>query len=177
MRCSSITQYHLFLWHARGRNSSGFGCCQRCCQTGGFHAQSSAQGLAKQALPLSDLGCAGFKTVWSCGAQGVEPACMLGNLRAGCKYSVRVRCKNVAGWGAGSAPSEFLTMPDVPDAPLDLQTMCRCVMPFLLTRGHLRNPFLSPRWHLVNVICECKNGRCPRVLLFWQPKRIFDAYF
>lgn len=69
-------------------------------------------------------------------AQGAEPGCMLGNLRAGCKYSVRVRCENVAGWGSGSPTVDFVTMPDVPEAPLDLQAVCRSVIPFRSANCH-----------------------------------------
>ena len=78
-------------------------------------AEEQHQALANRATPAWHV------------SQGAEPACMLGNLRAGCKYSVRVRGQNVAGWGPSSPPKEFLTMPDVPDAPFDLQTVSRCV--------------------------------------------------
>ena len=60
--------------------------------------------------------------------QGLESACMLGNLRAGCKYALRVRCQNVAGWGSSSPTQDFVTMPDVPDPPLDIQTVVRCAV-------------------------------------------------
>ena len=49
--------------------------------------------------------------------QGEAAACAVGNLRAGCRYHVRVRARNAAGFSPASCPAEVRTSPDAPEAP------------------------------------------------------------
>lgn len=51
--------------------------------------------------------------------------CNLGNLSAGCTYSMRVRSGNAVGWGPTSPVVDVVTSPEEPGPPKDLEIVNR----------------------------------------------------
>lgn len=80
----------------------------------GFEVQLQAKTKAAASVMGSD---------WLTIFNGYATACSINSLIAGCTYRTRVRAGNSAGFGQWSIPIELTTLPEVPLAPYDLETV------------------------------------------------------
>lgn len=95
--------------------------------------------------------------------EGEAHACTINSLRPGCAYRVRVRARNVVGWGQWALPVDLTTASDAPEVPQSLQPASCTPTTIVITWAPPRHDGGSKvhtyRMEMASADCVC--GRCP----------------
>eukprot|EP00198_Chlamydomonas_reinhardtii_P010739 XP_001700076.1 predicted protein [Chlamydomonas reinhardtii] len=120
-----------------------------------------AFGVELQAKSKAATACMGSD--WLKIFEGEAHACTINSLRPGCAYRVRVRARNVVGWGQWALPVDLTTASDAPEVPQSLQPASCTPTTIVITWAPPRHDGGSKvhtyRMEMASADCVC--GRCP----------------